>query len=227
MNLKKIIILALAAVLSFAASFTFTWLKTGKKQQIALENKQSQKTSKQNEFIDTINQHPAQQTLNMALTEKQLKELVYEVRAKIQQYDNKLQQSETQKQRLQVTQKDLNHDIDKLNNLRVNLVSIVANLKKEQKNLQNTRVQIGKSEKANLMSIATTYDRMDPESASKILTDLSKMKNASGQESIQDVVKILYFMQDRTKANLLAALSTSQPTLAAVLCQKLKKVNTN
>jgi flagellar motility protein MotE (MotC chaperone) len=41
---------------------------------------------------------------------------------------------------------------------------------------------------------------------------------------MDDAVKILHYMTERTKAKVLAELVTSEPKLAAVLCEKLKQV---
>jgi hypothetical protein len=53
---------------------------------------------------------------------------------------------------------------------------------------------------------------------------MTKMQTVNGQAGMEDVFKILHYMEDRNKANLLAELSNSEPQLAAVLCQKLKKI---
>ena len=42
--------------------------------------------------------------------------------------------------------------------------------------------------------------------------------------SYDDAVKILHYMTERTKAKLLAELATSEPVLAADLCQRLKQI---
>ena len=77
------------------------------------------------------------------------------------------------------------------------------------------------------MSIAATYDKMDPTSASKILTNMCASRaqdDGFGGSSFDDTVKILHYMTERTKAKLLAELVTSEPKLAAVLCQRLKQI---
>ncbi|MHC4571754.1 MAG: hypothetical protein ACYS0C_06730, partial [Planctomycetota bacterium] len=90
--------------------------------------------------------------------------------------------------------------------------------------LLKSRVEIAKSEKANLLSIAAAYDKMDSASAGKILTNMSQMQDGSGSTTFDDAVKILHYMTERTKAKLLAELVTSEPKLAAVLCQRLKQI---
>jgi peptidoglycan hydrolase CwlO-like protein len=158
------------------------------------------------------------------ITEKQLKDLVYQVREKMQEYNRKLQTLELREQRLQIAQDSLKNDIENLNKLRVELASIVAGIKSERDMLLNSRVKIAQAEKVNLTKIAATYDKMDPEAAAKILTNMSQMQTGRADRNFDDAVKILNYMTERTKAKLIAAIAETEPTLAAVLCRKLKQV---
>ena len=163
-----------------------------------------------------------------AMTEQQLKELVREVRDKIQEYEQKLSGLEKEKERLQVAQQVLKKDIESLNNLRVDLATTAASIKSEKDMLLKTRVEIEQTEKANLAAIAAAYDKMEPASASDILTNMAVGQSRAGGNgrgaNIEDAVKILHYMQDRTKAKVLAEMVAKEPALAALLCQKLKQV---
>jgi flagellar motility protein MotE (MotC chaperone) len=167
-----------------------------------------------------------------AMTEKQLENLTTEVREKMQEYNNKLQSIKTQEQRLQMAQESLKKDIENLNTLRVELASMTAGLKEERDKLLKSRLEIVRTEKANLVSIAATYDKMDASSASKIL---SNMCGSSGPQKItgdvkrigsnfDDAAKILHYMSERTKAKVLAEIVNSEPKLAATLCERLKQI---
>jgi len=170
--------------------------------------------------------------MKKAMTARQLKSLVYEVRENIEVYNNKLQGLEVREQRLRTAQDVLKNDIESLNDLRVELASMVARLKSERDKLVKSRVEIDRAEKDNLMSLAAAYDKMKADSASKILTNMcmsgnpqAKVKVFGGKGSnMDDAVKILYYMTDKTKAKLLAELVNSEPRLAAVLCQRLKQI---
>lgn len=164
-----------------------------------------------------------------AMSQQQLNDLIYEVREKIQEYNRKLQDLEKEKERLQSAQQTLKKDIDTLNTLRVDLAAGVANLKNERDTLLKARVQVEQVEKTNLLAIAAAYDKMDAAGASQILTNMSlgSSRGAAGgtpTTNIDDAVKILHFMQERTKAKVLAEIATSQPALAAALSLKLKQV---
>jgi predicted RNase H-like nuclease (RuvC/YqgF family) len=163
-----------------------------------------------------------------AMTEQQLNGLIYEVREKIQEYNRKLQDLEKEKARLQIAQQTLQKDIEKLNTLHTDLAASVANLKTERDMLLKSRVEVEQVEKTNLMAIAAAYDKMDPVRAGEILTNMAQGPTPNGtlakNTNADDAVKILHFMQDRTKAKVLAELATSQPALAAALSLKLKQV---
>ena len=220
---KKVIIVAAAGLVSFAGAFTFAWLTkstpaSAEAGEAALTSQGSQQKPPELQ-IPGIGQ-PVDSQMKRAMTEKQLKGLVYEIRDKIQEYDNKLQGLKVREQRLQMTHNELKKDIEGLNNLRTELASTIATLKEEQDKLNKSKVEIAKIERDNLMSLAAAYDKMDPASASKILVNISKAQNASSS----DAVKILHYMTDRTKANLLAEIAASEPALASYFCQKLKQI---
>jgi flagellar motility protein MotE (MotC chaperone) len=164
-----------------------------------------------------------------AMSQQQLNELIYEVREKIQEYDRKLQDLEKEKQRLQSARQTLKKDVDTLNTLRVDLAASVANLKNERDTLLKARVEVEQVEKTNLLAIAAAYDKMDAAGAAEILTNMAVGKSKNGgsvnpNANIDDAVKILHFMQERTKAKVLAEIATTEPALAATLSLKLKQV---
>jgi len=163
------------------------------------------------------------------LTEQQLKSLVYEVRERIQQYNTKLKDIELREQRLQIAHDTIKEDIENLNDMRIELALIVANLKSERDKLLKTRLEIDQAEKTNFVSIAATYDKMDPASASKILSSIcTKQKGEEkidGSNGIDDAAKILHYMTERTTAKVLAELVNTQPKLAALICQRLKEIS--
>ncbi len=164
-----------------------------------------------------------------AMSQQQLNDLIYEVREKIQEYNRKLQDLEREKERLQSAQQTLKKDIETLNTLRVDLAASMASLKSERDTLLKARVEVEQVEKANLLAIAAAYDKMDAAGAGEILTNMALGQSKNGgtvnpNANINDAVKILHYMQERTKAKVLAEIATTQPALAATLSLKLKQV---
>ena len=235
MSKKLILITAVAGAFSFVGAFATGWFSkpaavmgapssatTGMDRQAPSAGGDSPQM-----LIPSVT--PADGSGNtLALTEEQLKGLIYEVREKIQEYNTKLEHLEKEKERFRTAQQTLQKDIETLNNLRVDLDATVANLKNERDMLAKVRVEIDQVERSNLLAIAAAYDKMDAARASEILTSMASGQSQNGGSSratsLDDAVKILYFMQDRTKAKVLAELATTEPTLAALLCQRLKLV---
>jgi len=85
-------------------------------------------------------------------------------------------------------------------------------------------IKIEKVEQQNLVSIAATYDKMDSASAAVIMTNMSKVSDSKKSSDIDDAVKILYYMTERTKAKVLAEMTKTQPEITALFCKKLKKI---
>jgi len=234
---KTIIITAAAALVSFAAAFVAAWLATADPvpDQAATAAKTTGATT--NLFTPGVAPTapaglPPGSYQNVGLTRQRLNDLVRRVRASIQQYQQKLESLDKRQQRLKLVQEQLKADVEKLNNLRVELASIVDRLKAEQEKLLATRIEIARSEKANLQTLAGAYDKMDPAGASKILAGLCRSADSDDKSRVyggpnsnmDDAVKILHFMQDRTKAKLLAELVNAEPKLAAALCERLKRI---
>ena len=224
MSKKLIIIVAGAGLLSFAAAFAVAWLTrpTAETPDTAAPPAPVSQEDMFKLTPSTMADASPDTVSNMkkAMTAKQLKNLVYEVREKIHEYDSRLKSLKTKEQRLQIAQEMLKNDINELNNLRVELASTIITIKNERDKLDKSRVEIAKTEKGNLVSIAATYDKMEAEAAVKILTNISQ--DQTGSED--DAVKILYYMSERAKAKLLAQMSTTEPELAAFLCKKLKQI---
>jgi chromosome segregation ATPase len=236
---KKVIIMAAAAgLVSFAGMFVAGWLTRPK---AALGSDGPTPTAASGPASGSAQAPPTILTPTTpaaaaaeagagtrTLTEQQLQELIFEVREKIQEYNRKIVNLEKEKERMQTAQQTLKKDIDTLNNLRVDLAASVASLKTERDALLKARTEIEQVEKTNLMAIASAYDKMDAARAGDILKSMVQGQAANGMAArnanADDAVKILHFMQERTKAKVLAELAGTEPALAAVLSQRLKQV---
>jgi len=233
---KLIIITASAGLVSFAGAFVLGWLTKP-----ALPEHPDRPAQSAVASVETIQKMP-RPVVDMtdaigsvsgrerkSMTEKQLRNLVFEVREKVQEYNNKLQNLTLREERLQRTQDTLKKDIQNLKDLRVELATIVADIKSERDKLLKSRLEIDQAEKDNLLLIAATYDKMDASSASKIMVSMCTSQTQPGtidsqSSGFDEAVKILYYMTERTKAKLLAELTTAEPKLAAFLTQKLKRI---
>lgn len=240
MSKKLIIITAGAGLISFAGAFVFAWFTTPTPASPSDQTNQSALASDDSEpglpapeadLADVLDTTP--EKMKTVMTEQQLKNLVQDIRAKMQEYDNKLQVLGIQEQRLQIAQDVLKKDIESLNNMRIELTSVMANIRSEQDKLLKSRLEVSENERNNLISIAAYYDKMEPASASKILANMCDPEGTGqvpsdeviiSSESFSDAVKILYYMTERTGAKLLAEIAASKPELAATLCKRLKQI---
>jgi chromosome segregation ATPase len=235
-NKKLIIMAAGAGLISFASMFFAGWLtrpkaalgSAGPAPAGAAGQTNSPTPAPPGMLVPTAATAAEDGTGTRAMTEQQLKELIFQVREKIQEYDRKLLDLEKQKERMQTAQQTLKKDIDTLNNLRVDLAASVAGLKNERDALLKTRTEVEQVEKTNLMAIAAAYDKMDAARAGEILKSMAQGQTSNGttvkNANADDAVKILHFMQERTKAKVLGELAGTEPALAATLSQRLKQV---
>jgi hypothetical protein len=236
MSKKVIIITGAAGLVSFAGAFMFAWLtrpapasRGDESEQATPIRQQAESEPSQTEAIAAGPVGAGGSAKKTTMTEDQLENLAYEIREKMQEYNDKLKALEVQEQRLRLSQETLKRDIEELNNLRVELASIVAGLKEQRDKLMKSKLEVAQAEKANLVAIAAAYDKMDSASASKILISMCGGEAAGGRgvgagETIDDAVKILNYMTERPKAKLLAELVNAEPKLAAALCQRLKEL---
>ena len=240
MSKKIIIITAAAGLVSFGGAFVFAWLSApsgasdpqGPGQPTPAVGSSAPGVSQRQTDAAPVAGAPSG-SVKRTLTEQQLKNLVQDVREKIQEYNDRLQAIAMRERRLEVAHNVLKEDIESLDDLRVEVASAITNLKSERDKLLKSRLDIDQKEKNNLISIAATYDKMDVTGASKILTSMCKPQESEQRKgrdtggkssSYDDAVKILHYMGERTKAKLLAELATSEPVLAAGLCQRLKQI---
>jgi hypothetical protein len=240
---KKVIILTAAAgVVSFAGAFVFAWLSNpapaGDPNVVGKPADLSAKVPpvSTEEEMQLPRRSASTGALQKSLTEQQLKNLVQDIRQKMREYEDRLKAIGMRERRLQVAQNVLKEDIKNLDDLRIEVASAITTLKSERDKLLKSRLEIDQKEKANLMNIAATYDRMDVTGAGKILVSMCKPEGGTQQggldtgrykDGYDDAVRILHYMEDRTKGKLLAELATSEPALAASLCQRLKQIVEN
>lgn len=231
---KKLIITAAAGVLSFAGAFVFAWLtysRPAEKPETPAQPAVAGTQSEQGRSAESAlaGGDTGSGSMTKTMTEQQLKNLIQDIREKMREYDNRLQALTVRERRFQMAQDMLKEDIDKLNNLRTELASTVASLKTERDKLLKSRLSIDQAERVNLVSIAATYDKMEASSAGKILANMcvtaaDQAQSAKKEGSLDDAVKILYYMTERTKAKVLAELAVSEPALAAAFSQRLKQI---
>jgi len=220
----QIIILVGAGVVSFAGTFVVTLL--AKRSEPALPVAVADEQTDADAILAGPGGIRSTETLpsgradviTKGMTEKQLQNLIYGIREKMKEYKSREKNLELQEERLRTARASLQEDIDRLDNLRVQLTTTVATLKQQETSLQNKMVEIGAVEKSNVQSIAGRYDKMDISQASKI------MVNMVSHNQLDDAAKIIYYMSERTSGKLLGEIGNANPDVAVILCNQLKRM---
>lgn len=153
----------------------------------------------------------------IAMKEKELTTMIRELRLKIDTCRTRDQDQAKRKKRIMMAEEGLKKQIQELEKLRLALIPVLQRIAKEKTDLEAARTRITAQENKNIKSAAGTYDAMDAESAGKIFAEW-----CAGDQDQQDyAVKILYYMQSRSQAKLLAAMD---PKTAATLSKRLKTI---
>jgi len=228
---KQLILIVMAGLISFGGSFVFGWMTTEPEAATAQDYPDFQDVP---ESLDRDAHMEPEQfgepvvgQVEGRMSERQVEDLIYDLRRKIEEYEQKMERLDTEKRRFDVTKESMREDIEYLDDLRVELASSVADLRRQRDELEKSRIRVSEKERENLRAIAQSYDRMDAQSAASIFINMAQMRETSpqiGQESFEDVLKILHYMTDRTKAQVLAQIVDKEPQLAAVLSSKLKRI---
>jgi hypothetical protein len=226
MNKKMLIIIIVIGLAGLSGGFGFAWLNKPQPAAATEPNAIAPEPNAAPIVTDIANiKSGAYMTADInnaafrrAMTEKQLKLLVQSMRAKMLDVDQKEQDLSVKSRQLEAAKEILQKDVNDLTSLKVELASAAAAVRQERDKLEKLRLQIGEEEMLNLKKTAGIYDKMDSASACKIVT---KMCDSN---QIDDAVKIMNYMTDRTAAKLLGEIGTTSPDTAAELCQKLKKI---
>lgn len=156
--------------------------------------------------------------LEQGMSERKLEGLIYDMIERKDEYKYKKSELEELEERIKVATETLQQNISRLNSLRDQLETSIATLKQQQDNLDSTVFEIDALEKMNLQRIAVRYDAMKPKKAAQVMINMNKNRQ------LNDVVQIIYYMNDKKSAKLLDELSSTEPTLVAVVTDKLKRI---
>lgn len=230
----QIIILIVAGILSFASAFTVSWMINKKKAAAVAQQLQQQQQEQQTQVnadaddpfgfsepskTNTINfASLGEDRIQMGMTERQLQHLIFDIRDKMKEYQSRQKALDTEAERIEISRAALQEDIERLNSLRDKLNVTLANIQQKEESLKKSLIEIQEIEKSNYQRLAATYDKMDSTQAGRIMISM-----AAGSQ-MEDSVKILYYMSERTVAKLLAEIATTKPELASVISLQLKHI---
>jgi len=211
---RRIIILAALAVVSFGLSFVVSsWMGGPSAPKSVLTAQQDLSQYQQGAELATAEGTPPRRA-SIALAEKELADLIKEVRLRIDSCKKKEKDLEKREKRIRQAGEMLKQQAQELEALRMQLVAPLGNIREAIAELENSRIRISEEEQANIKRIAAICEKMDPASGSEMLMGMCQNK----QED--DAAKILRYMSERSAGKLLSEMSNKD--LAARLCEKLK-----
>ncbi len=222
MKKTQIIILSLAGLLSFASTFTVSWVIKKKKnaamaaQQAQTADPQRADSKPQKDFFDSMSL--TTETNEAGISERQLQHLITDIRSKLKDHRDRQKTMDTQAERIEISRLSMQEDIDRLNELQSKLNLTLAQIHQKEAALKDTLTEIDALEKNNFQRLASTYEKMDTTQAGRIMTTMAT------SNQLQDSVKILYYMNERMAGKLLAEIATKKPELASLICMQLKHV---
>ncbi len=227
MKKTQVIVMVGVGVFSFAASFGVNWFRHQKAAQAAVAESDPQMPEA---AIDGRRQPGVGGSLanagrlsenideQVGLTERELQNLIYDVREKIRQNQQREKELAKEAERIELARQGLQEDVERLNEIGATLDMKLLRLKEKEDQLQQMIIDIEKAERTNIERLAATYDKMDPSQSGKI------MMNMAANNQMADVVKILYYMNERNAARVLGEIGSTQPDVAAALSLQLKRV---
>jgi hypothetical protein len=218
----RIIILAAIAILSFAASYIISpWLGGQSNAPLsagvnAPQTQPEAKTGSQSQGLGSVGNESIQPA-SFSIQSPELKTLITELRLKLDDCKNKELELTEREKRTTIAVADLKKQAQELEKLRLELIPALQRYQETRKGLEAAQIVITAQEDKNIKLLAARYDAMDSEGAAKILTDLW----LGSQEEL--AVKILYYMQARSAAKVLSAISSSDNKGAAELAARLSE----
>jgi len=150
-----------------------------------------------------------------------LAELVEELEARKREYEALLLQQQRRAREIEAWERQVKVERDavreKFEREKENLAALRQQLDQRQAALDAMQLKIEADEEKNLKTTAGIYDKMSPEQAAAILTEMY----VGGQQ--ESVVKIIYLMQDRSAAKTLEAFTDAK--LSAQITEQLQRIS--
>ena len=199
----KIIILAVIAIASFGVSFVVSpMLDSGGG--AAVVDKTEQDTPEPEVTIPGVSiAVGTAQSATVSMKSEELQTLITELRLKLDNSRAKEEELTEREKRTKIAGDDLKKQAQELEKLRLGLIPALQRYQEIKKEVEASQILITAAEDKNIKLLAARYDAMDSVGAAKILTDLW----VGTQQDLS--VKILYYMQARSAAKVLAEIASS------------------
>jgi len=192
-NIIKFGVLGVLAIVSFMVSFLVTKHFAAPPPEGLLLSTQEEKIPVDPDAL--LLNSMAQATGNqMTPKERQLDELIREVRAKIKELERRERRLSEREKRLATASDQLKSQIQKLTDLKVELATAIGPLRAARQDMRRYRVLITSQEVANIEAAAKMWEKMEPANAARLMVEMWQTKQG------QAATKIFHTLSDKSKA---------------------------
>jgi DNA repair exonuclease SbcCD ATPase subunit len=189
----KFQILGVLAIASFVASYFVTKHFTATPPEGLLLSTEDEKIPVDPDAL--LLNSMAQATGNqMTPKERQLDELIREVRAKIKDLERRERRLNEREKRLATASDQLKSQIKKLTDLKVELATAIGPLRAARQDIRRYRVLITSQEVANIAAAAKMWEKMEPSNAARLMVEMWQTKQGPA------ATKIFHMLSDKSKA---------------------------
>jgi flagellar motility protein MotE (MotC chaperone) len=210
--MKKLIrigILAGLGLVSFAASFLISRMMTPPPPLTDTDL-----TAETGETMDpevaVLGDLAARRASAMKPAEKQLDDLIREVRAKMHELQRRERDLNEREKRLEMATAELRRQTEDLKKLQTELVAAITPLRAAREKLLQTRAMITTQEVANLQSAAKTWEKMDPANAARLIVEMFRTNQGMA------ATKIFRFMNEKYRAAVLDEIRELTPAVEII-----------
>ena len=206
---KLLVIVIVLGLVSFGAAFVLTQMFQGSPEVAKTEEMIRREKAEATALAGA-------ELLNFAPRELELHKLIKDLRRKHDAHAERVLELDRREAQIKMAVTELKTDASTLETLRVELAAPLVRLKEMKQAIDKTRVVIRQEEDVKLKSLAKTFAAMVPERSGEIITSMC------ADERIDHAAKIVWYMADRDRAKLLAAITDAKVT--AKLLDRFTKI---
>lgn len=156
----------------------------------------------------------------MTPKERQLDDLIREVRAKLKELERRERRLNEREKRLATASDQLKSQIRRLSDLKVELATAIGPLRSARQDIRRYRVLITSQEVANIAAAAKMWEKMEPANAARLMIEMWNTKQG------QAATKIFHMLSDKSKAAVMDELK-SEPLAPEIIRQQLRVIREN
>lgn len=192
-KLIKFGMVGVLAAVSFAASFFVTNRFTAVPPEGVLLTTEAEKIPVDPEAL-LLNSMAQATGEEMTPKERQLDELIREVRAKMKDLERRERRLNEREKRLATSSEQLKAQIRKLTDLKVELAAAIGPLRAARQEIRRYHVLITSQEMANIETAAKMWEKMEPANAARLIVEMWQTKQGDA------ATKIFHMLSDKSKA---------------------------